>query len=150
MTRYLMVLLVVLMPWFANSSARTEYQVQSETDSLLKVLAESAEDSNKVYILYKLGWKKLFSQPDTAQILLIQALNLAQDLGFKEGIAKSNNHLGIYHAIKGTYDSAIFFTSQCLRIYEELNDGSGWGIPIPIWKSSTKEWEIIENQWNSI
>ncbi len=123
MARYLVVLLT-LISGFAFSGPATEFQQQPKTDSLLAVLTTLAEDTSKVRTLQKLAWNKLFNQPDTANILLNQALKLASDLNFKAGIAKSYNHMGIYHAVQGRNDSAIYYTSECLKINEELHDST--------------------------
>ena len=81
-------------------------QDQSAKDSLIHVLSNIPEDTNKVNTLRELGRSLLFSEPDTAKILLDQALKLAFDLKFELGMSKIYINLGVYYGVRSEYDSA--------------------------------------------
>jgi len=79
---------------------------QSSRDSLLQVLADAPQDSNRVYILADLGANYRMGLNDSMFLFTNQALNLAKQLNYTRGVTYSLNALGLAYHIDGDYDQA--------------------------------------------
>ena len=102
----------------------------AKIDSLQKVLLTAKEDTNKVNALNALSeqlWKK--GNYDTALIYANNALALANSLsfgegrgeaGWKKGIAKAYNNIGIIYQEQGNYPEALKEHFASLKLKEEL------------------------------
>lgn len=88
-------------------------------DSLYKTIEGSA-DSSKVKKLNSISRAIITNDPDSAQALSARALQIAEKIKFKNGIANSYFLLGYVENIKGINDKAIVLFEKSLRIYEEL------------------------------
>jgi len=88
-------------------------------DSLYKTI-ENAADSSKVKKLNTISRAIITNDPDSAQVLSTRALQIAEKIKFKSGIATSYFLLGYVENIKGINDKAIVLFEKSLRIYEEL------------------------------
>jgi hypothetical protein len=65
------------------------------TDSLLRLLAATKQDTNKVHVLLALSTEYKDSRPDTALLYAQQALRLSQKINFKSGEAQSLSSLAL-------------------------------------------------------
>lgn len=106
----------------------------NKADSLLTALKLQKEDTNKIRVLNELGWELMYLDPDTAIILGLQELALAEKLAASEKIpskelkmllADANGNLGAYHYLKSDYISALKFHNASLKISEEIGDKQG-------------------------
>ena len=92
-------------------------------DSLLTLLKTDKEDTNKVihfYIICK-EYRKI-GEYDKGLVYGKQALSLAQNLGFKKGIANSYGNLGVIYASQGDYPEAFKSYFSALKLYEEIRE----------------------------
>ena len=97
----------------------------SKIDSLFKLLKTDKEDTNKVNHLNSLGQLKLNTKPDTAFLMYKQALAIAENQHWKNGIASSLGQLGVYNHEKSNYPLALDCYLKALKIYEDLNYKKG-------------------------
>ena len=94
-------------------------------DSILALLKNDKEDTNKVNRLNDLAWELKSSNPDTAIVIGSHSLQLAEKLSWKKGIANSLGHLGVYYRLKSNYPKALDYYFQALKIDEVLNNKEG-------------------------
>src|ERR1035437_1571014 len=95
-------------------------------DSLLTLLKNDKADTNKVIHSYKLCSEyKDIGLYDTALHYGNAALQLAQQLNFKMGIAKSFHTIGIVYCLQNNYTKALDYWSKALKLFEELKIKKG-------------------------
>src|SRR5437016_3031502 len=101
-------------------------QGQARIDSLLTALPKLKEDTNKVKLLDDLSANYSSVNPDEGIKYGQQGIKLAQQLGYKTGIAKSNKVIGMNYYYKSDYNNALEYNFRALHIYEET--GNTYGI----------------------
>ncbi len=95
---------------------------QQTIDSLQRVLANPPHDTTKVKALNNLAWEFKDTNPDTALSFSRQALQLAQNIGWQEGIANAHHSIGGRLKDKGDYASALTHYYKALAIWNRLDD----------------------------
>lgn len=88
---------------------------QNPSDSLKALLSSSGNDSTKVKLLHQ-----LYLTNDSLNIA-IQALELSQQINYKEGIALSLLDIGRWYYFDGKEDIALNYLRKSLKHAEELN-----------------------------
>lgn len=97
---------------------------ESLIDSLRLKLQTAAEDTNKVHLLYQLSYHYPYINPDEGIKCGKQALELAEKLSWKRGIADANATIGGNYANKADYANALAYEYKALEMYEDLKDSS--------------------------
>jgi tetratricopeptide (TPR) repeat protein len=120
--RKIAVLILILLA-FSGS-----FYAQANKDSLLLVIKESGEDTNKVKALNKLAWALRSENPDQAMKYALEAGDLSQKIGYEKGEADSYSHTGVFYYRKGLYAQATEFHLKALRIRERIGDDEGLSI----------------------
>jgi len=94
----------------------------SIVDSLKSVLQTAKEDTNKVKTLYLLS-----DECSEEEILdyAIPALELAEKLNFKKGIADASSNISYVHFNHGDFTKALQYINKALKIYQAINDKEG-------------------------
>ncbi|MBN4052185.1 tetratricopeptide repeat protein [Sphingobacteriaceae bacterium AH-315-L07] len=110
----------MLLVCFSNKSLS-----QDKTDSLKAELTKAKDDTTRINLLNTLGWQLMYQNPDSAIVLVKQALKLAERIGHKKGIAKANNSLGAYYSFIGNYPLSLSHNSIALDLRKQLNDKTG-------------------------
>lgn len=98
---------------------------QSKVDSLLSALAKSKKDTNKVILLNDLCAAYFNQNKEKTIKYNTEALTLAKELKYLNGLAKATNNLGILLQKNGNYDSALVIQLQALDIYKKINYTKG-------------------------
>lgn len=93
-------------------------------DSLLAVL-DTTKNERKVKTLNELFRANLTADPVKALGYTREALNLATEINDRNGMAASNNNLGVAYRNQGALDKALQYYIASLRIYEELKNKEG-------------------------
>lgn len=114
--RYIFLLCILLTGWF--------YNLEAQIDSL-EMQLQTSSDTNKVKILCDLCWEYRFVSSDKALMYGNEALELANQLGFKKGIAQSYNDMGIIYIDKGNYTKAVNFFNESMQIRKAIHDSAG-------------------------
>lgn len=95
-------------------------------DSLQKSLKTLSEDTSKVNALNELSWQHITSGSYEQAVKYAQdALQTAENLGFKKGIGASYNNIGITHWYQGNYEKALDNYLRALKIRQEIGDKKG-------------------------
>ncbi len=123
---YFIILLCVICVPFSFSQNRI-------TDSLLTLLKNDKNDTNKIIHLNSLGWDFLYENPDTSTVLSNQALDVFIQLPYsirngkrgKHFLAQTYGNLAVYQTILGNYTVALDFYLKALKLDEELGDKTG-------------------------
>jgi tetratricopeptide (TPR) repeat protein len=122
----LRVLITVYLILFLGSNGYG--QRQAIIDSLLIVLPEMKEDTNKVNLLKKLSF--MYSEVNTNEGIKYgeQGLALARKLNWKPGMSKNLNNIAMNYVIRADYTKALEYYFSALKINEELDNKSGQAI----------------------
>ena len=96
-------------------------------DSIKHLLQNDKKDKSRVLHLADLSYEYLESKPDTTMTLALEALTLANRIGFLKGKAASLNRIGNVYSGSGNYTKAMEVYLQALKINEEINNPEGKG-----------------------
>lgn len=116
--------LTILLLWFPLAL----FAGSAREDSLLTLLRQLPEDSNKV-LTYNELFKLNFSiDSKKAEKWGNQGLSLAQSLNYDRGIAKMSNNLGVLQSKMGNYTGALAHYQLAYQIRENSGDSLGMAI----------------------
>ena len=117
MKRFFPVFLLFVLPFFSHS------QNSRKIDSLLTLLKTAKEDTNKVKQLNKISSEYIaIDSINNAMNYANAALQIAQNLNFKKGIANSYSCIGHIYYLQDNYIKTIEYWLKALNIAEELKD----------------------------
>ena len=116
--RFFLALILLVLPLFAPAKATNK----EHTDWLLKKLSSSAEDTNRVLILYDLANQYLNTNPTTGLKYGNQCLALAQKLNWRKGIAMGKNISGLNYRFLTQFDKAEENLKEALPVFIELKE----------------------------
>jgi len=105
-----------------NYSSFAQKQGRERIDSLSLKLREAKNDSNKVKLLIDLCFTNYSINPDEGIKYGKEALELAESIKWKKGIANANSKIGINYWAKSDYPDALKYYFIALKINEELGD----------------------------
>jgi serine phosphatase RsbU (regulator of sigma subunit)/tetratricopeptide (TPR) repeat protein len=91
-------------------------------DSLTKALNNTIADTEKVNIYNALAFEYLYSEPDKSFNNTDKAINLSKRISYTKGIGSSLNSFGNIYLNRGNYDSALFYYSESLKIFEGISE----------------------------
>jgi len=112
--------LLLLSAW-VNSHSQT-----SIIDSLQQALQEAQQNTAKRNLLNDLCWEyRIVGEYDKAFEYGEQALEQAQDIGWKKGEGISLGSIGIIYFYQSNYPKALEYYFTSLRIREEIKDKKG-------------------------
>lgn len=119
-TAIVIVLLIILAP-----SLLAQQKGQRYVDSLLKELPKQKKDTNKVNLLTLISSEYSSIDPTEGIKYGRLGLQLAEELGWKEGIAWANNSLGLNNYYRSDFPAALEYHMKALKIKEEIGDKEG-------------------------
>lgn len=91
-------------------------QKKDYVDSLNKVLLSKPHDTVEVLTYCKLASEYRYNEPEKALKYAADALSRAQEIGFQEGISRSNQVFGLINMNQGNFDKALEFYLKALTI----------------------------------
>jgi tetratricopeptide (TPR) repeat protein len=100
-------------------------QGSGNLDSLIKSLSNPMDDIAKVNLLNKIASDIFFIETDSMYSFANKALEIAENIDYKKGIAEAYNNLGIYYRENGLYDEASKYHFRSLEIMESIGDKNG-------------------------
>ncbi|MBN1340369.1 MAG: tetratricopeptide repeat protein [Bacteroidales bacterium] len=121
---FLICLFTIACVWFSPSRAFSQQNVIDSLENLLK----TAGDTNRVNILIRLSGQYYRKSPQKCIEISAEALELARKTGFRRGMAKSHNMLGVGYSSLGNYSLGLENYLEALRIFEELGENTSVGI----------------------
>ena len=102
---------------------------QTLKDSVLNVLKNGKEDTNKVKAINKMALELIVrGHYRIADSVVNKELDLAMHLNYKTGIANAYNDKGILCNYESDFLLSLKFLLKSLKIYEELNNKHGIGL----------------------
>jgi tetratricopeptide (TPR) repeat protein len=101
--------------------AKTPLRAQ-HTDSLLQVLKTAKSDTNKVLLLNEIASTYFYSEPSAGKIYAQKALNLAKQLHFVAGQAKSYYYLGNFELLAGNLKAAKLHYLKALSFFKKTGN----------------------------
>ncbi|UCH65824.1 MAG: tetratricopeptide repeat protein [Ignavibacterium sp.] len=105
---------------FKSQPNQQEYKI----DSLLTVL-DTAEHTTRVNLLNKLSKEFEFRKPKKSYEYAEEAVRLAEEIDYKEGLAYGYMNIANYYTEQGAYDNAIKYFEYSLDVYKKIGDVSG-------------------------
>lgn len=97
-------------------------QSQARIDSMIGLLPQCKEDSNKVFLLNAIAYEYPYINPDEGIKYGQQSLALATKLGWLAGIAKAEYAIGGNYETKSDYSNALQHEYKALKIHESAGD----------------------------
>jgi len=98
------------------------YAQNTKINSLQNLLRIAKEDTNKVNILYEISEE--CAEEDILKYA-VPALQLAEKLNYKKGIADASNNIGYAYGGLGNLSQALEYYHKSLKIREDIGDKEG-------------------------
>ncbi len=89
-------------------------------DSLLTAYKAQADDSIKVKTLHELFNSYIYNDPIVARAYAHKQLTLAQQIGYKKGVAQAYYDIGVYHNNRDQVDSTRIYYQKAVKIFEAM------------------------------
>jgi len=105
--------------------ANCQKQGQARIDSLLTQLPKAKDDTNKVNLLNDISFTYYYIKPDEGIKFGKQALELANKLNWKKGVAHANHRIGSNYIFKSDYSKSLEYLFSALTKFKELKDNNG-------------------------
>ena len=114
--------LIVCFFYFSLPAQQTNgsASITNRIDSLFTLLKQDKVDTSKVNTLNSLANELSRSNPDTAILISMQALQLGDKIKWQLGIGKTQHFLGWFSFLKGDYAFSLEHYSKALAIFDEL------------------------------
>lgn len=101
-------------------------QAQSgRADSLKLLLGSAPRDTHRVSLLSDYAWEIVDDNPEEALSLTREAVQLAQQLGYRKGEAAAWNTMGVAEEVRDSTERAVEYYLKARRIREETGDRLG-------------------------
>lgn len=122
MTRTLFLFCIILV----GSSPPLYSQRQAEVDSLLTVIGQIPEDTNKIAVYHRLSYIYNFVQyrPELARPYADSAMMLSEKLNHYKGIIDSHYYSGLVDMNEDVYEGAITHFNHYITFYKARGDSS--------------------------
>ena len=117
----------ILLLLLLTSAINKGHAQTGNPDSIKQLLLKVKEDTSRVLLLADLSYEYLESKPDTTMALALEALTLANRIGFLKGKAASLIRIGNTYNVSGNYAKAMEIQLQALQINEKINNLEGKG-----------------------
>ena len=120
------ILLFLILITGTTRQVSAQLQGQPRLDSLLTQIPKTTEDTNKVNLLNDLSFTYNSINPDEGLKFGKQAIELAEKLNWKKGMANANRATGVNYAYgKSDYPGALEYFFKALKLYQEIEDKTG-------------------------
>ena len=100
-------------------------QDQHVIDSLKARLKMDIHDTNRINILNDITRPLIYTNTDTAKLLVVQSLSIAKKIKWPLGIGESAANLGAIYWLRGKYDKALELFSLSLENLTKAGDKKG-------------------------
>ena len=104
---------------------KTQLKYHNKKRAELDVKTPSLYDTTAANILSELSSAYWNINPDTAMYYTNQCLTLSEQIGYKKGIGRAYNSMGVIQFNKSEYLSALEFQEKSLKYGEESGDTKG-------------------------
>lgn len=121
-------IVLLLLPAFFCLTNTNAQIIANARDSLKILLQKEKRDTSRVMLLVELGRAYQSNSPDSAMLLLMEALSLSQRIGFVKGEASSLIRIGGAYGNVGNYTKAMQVWLQAMKLSEKNNYLDGMAI----------------------
>lgn len=97
-------------------------QTDSVKDSLINVLVNAKEDTNKVLLLYRIGQETENNNPEEAKGYYWQAKKISERLNYTIGLLKYYSNYSAVLNMQSKYDSALALNKEALLLATEYGN----------------------------
>src|SRR5258705_190875 len=111
--------------FFIFISSLYGYAQNAEADSLKGLLLNTPADTMRVYLMYKISDAYSLTQLPEAKKYADSALELAQNINYERGMARSHTRLGNIFNSTGEFDTSLAEHLAALKLYEKNKDEKG-------------------------
>lgn len=95
-------------------------------DSLVKILPKQKDDTNKVIMLERINYEKMFDSDVSTRLPYIEAqLKLSEKLNYARGMASAYHYMGDYYRSVYKNDDAFFYMNKADSIYRVIGNQRG-------------------------
>jgi len=101
------------------------FSQQNPVDSLISEIEKTAMDTSKVKLLNEVSGMLRGRDNEKAMQYSLQAIEIAEKVDYKEGIADANKTLGIIYFMMGDFDKAYEASNKSKSTYESIDDKNG-------------------------
>ncbi|MEP7318882.1 MAG: tetratricopeptide repeat protein [Panacibacter sp.] len=101
------------------------FSQDAQTDSLLALLNNAKEDTNRVNVLNMISKNYSNSSPEEAIKYATQAKELAGKINYKYGLAAALKNIGIGYYMQSDYVETLTYWNQSLKEFEAIQDKKG-------------------------
>lgn len=115
-------LFFLIIPLLYKNSCQAQV---SKIDSILVALKTAIHDTDKVNDLNELAYAYRNIQPDTGLLYAQQALKLAEQLAWKQGIGRSYKCMGNNYYSLSEPERSLEYYEKALEIYQQISDKAG-------------------------
>jgi two-component system, NarL family, sensor histidine kinase UhpB len=95
-------------------SANAAVAQTAETDSLVALLRNAPNDTNKVHLYWKTGVSMIYQDPFQALPYFKSGIALSEQLSFVSGLEKCNNAASLAFSLNAKYDSALGYINKAV------------------------------------
>jgi serine phosphatase RsbU (regulator of sigma subunit)/Tfp pilus assembly protein PilF len=117
--------IAVWFAWLTISGAQAQKMQQGQIDSLIRHLQTNLPDTDRVMVLSNLGFAIYPSDTKKARTYTQESLALAKKIGWKKGIGRAYNVLGLTYRYDDNYQKALELYQTALSIRQEAGDLNG-------------------------
>jgi serine phosphatase RsbU (regulator of sigma subunit) len=114
---------LLLLPLILN--ALSAFAQDPDPDSLGAVLERTPEDTSRVNVLNVLAYSLHRTNPEEAIKYGLDAIVLADEIGFQKGLAEAYKIVGLGYYMQGNYTEALRNWESSLKLFELLGDEPG-------------------------
>ena len=115
---------LIVVPLFFGSKAPLQAQKLSEIDSLIKILPDLPDDTNKVKKYARIGW--LYGETNSQTALVRKYADsirlLSKALNYEKGVALSHFYYGFNARHEGNYDEALEHLNIFIKYFALAGD----------------------------
>ena len=120
-----MKIITIITGFFIIVVSTSLFAQNAQVDSLKTLLSTSPQDTNRVNLLIHISSKQGRVSPDEAIDYGNQAKSLAENLGYRIGLAKALKAIGMGYYFKGQYIDVLYYWQQSLETFKEAGDRNG-------------------------
>jgi two-component system, NarL family, sensor kinase len=102
-------------------------QAVMNLDSLLKLIPQAKEDSEKVFLYINIGQQYESNHPELAKQYYRDAGTLSKAINYPPGIIKYINNYTFVLNMQGKFDSSLLLNKQAVEISREIKDSVNLG-----------------------
>ena len=106
-------------------TAAAQKKEQAYVDSLLQVLRTAKEDTSKADLLSRISFSYQSLDPAEGIRHGEDGFALAEKLGWKKGMARANNSIGVNYKARSDYPKALEYFLAALKLNEDIRDTTG-------------------------